>query len=76
MCIRDRSYGAEDGLPFAQEVVSSKMSDDGLEMQVKVTNNGTAAGKNVVEPVSYTHLAVNRAPDMKLRGGKVDVLPL
>lgn len=43
------SYGAEDGLPFAQEVVSSKMSDDGLEMQVKVTNNGTAAGKNVVE---------------------------
>ena len=71
------SYGAEDGLPFAQEVVSSKMSDDGLEMQVKVTNNGTAAGKNVVELYAqqpYTCGGIEKSAVQLVGFDKTDIL--
>ena len=71
------SYGAEDGLPFAQEVVSSKMSDDGLEMQVKVTNNGTAAGKNVVELYAqqpYTWGGIEKSAVQLVGFDKTDIL--
>lgn len=71
------SYGAEDGLPFAQEVVSSKMSDDELEMQVKVTNNGTAAGKNVVELYAqqpYTCGGIEKSAVQLVGFDKTDIL--
>lgn len=71
------SYGAEDGLPFTQEVVSSKMSDDGLEMQVKVTNNGTAAGKNVVELYAqqpYTCGGIEKSAVQLVGFDKTDIL--
>lgn len=43
------SYGSADGEPFTQELVSCTMSEDALTAQVKVTNTGTAAGRNVVQ---------------------------
>lgn len=43
------SYGAENGRPFVQELVSCQMGEDALTAQVKVTNTGTAAGRDVVQ---------------------------
>ncbi len=43
------SYGTDDGLPFTQKIVSAKATDDGVDVTVKVTNNGTMAGKSVVQ---------------------------
>ncbi len=43
------SYGADDGLPFVQKIVSSKATDDGVDVTVKVTNNGTMEGKSLVQ---------------------------
>ena len=43
------SYGAEDGTPFKQEIVSEQEVGDSFEITVKVTNEGTVAGKDVVQ---------------------------
>lgn len=43
------SYGAEDGHPFEQELVSAKVTEDGFEAEVKVTNTGNVAGKSTVQ---------------------------
>lgn len=43
------SYGAENGLPFEQKIVSAKAGDNGVDVTVQVTNKGDAAGKSVVQ---------------------------
>lgn len=43
------SYGADNGLPFTQEIVSAAANDNGVDVTVKVTNNGSVAGKSVVQ---------------------------
>lgn len=43
------SYGADDGQPFEQELISASVTDDGFEAEVKVTNTGNMAGKSVVQ---------------------------
>lgn len=43
------SYGDDEGLPFAQEIVDAGMNGDNVTLEVKVTNNGTVAGKSVVQ---------------------------
>lgn len=43
------SYGAANGNPFTQKILSANVSDSGLEIEVKVTNNGDTAGKSVVQ---------------------------
>ena len=43
------SYGSDDGQPFTQKIVSAKATDDGVDVTVKVTNNGTMAGKSLVQ---------------------------
>jgi beta-glucosidase len=43
------SYGAEDGQPFTQEIISAEMVDDTMTMEIRVTNNGDVAGKSVVQ---------------------------
>lgn len=43
------SYGADNGLPFTQKIVSAAANDQGVDVTVKVTNNGSVAGKSVVQ---------------------------
>jgi len=43
------SYGTDDGLPFMQTLTEANMIDDGLTATIHVINNGTVAGKSVVQ---------------------------
>ncbi|MBQ8160276.1 MAG: glycoside hydrolase family 3 protein [Clostridia bacterium] len=43
------SYGADNGLPFTQKIVSGTMTDNGVDIEVSVTNEGTTAGKSVIQ---------------------------
>lgn len=43
------SYGTKDGQPFEQKLVSAKVTEDGFEAEVKVTNTGDMAGKSTVQ---------------------------
>ena len=43
------SYGAEDGLPFTQTIVDSEISADTVTLTVEVRNDGSQAGKQVVQ---------------------------
>lgn len=71
------SYGAEDGQPYNQEILSAQMGDDGLTLTVQVTNTGTAAGKSVVQVYlqqPYTTGGIEKSAVQLAAFAKTDVL--
>ena len=73
------SYGAEDGKPFVQELVSAEMGEDGLTVTVRVTNTGTAAGKDVVQLYAqqpYTAGGIEKSAIQLIGFEKTDVLEM
>lgn len=71
------SYGAENGDPYVQEIVSATMGENALELIVKVTNAGTVAGKSVVQIYAqqpYIKGGIEKSAIQLVGFGKTDVL--
>lgn len=71
------SYGSEDGHPFAQQLVSAKITDEGLQAEVTVTNTGDTAGKSVVQLYAeqpYTKGGTEKSAVQLIGFDKTDIL--
>ncbi|WP_163232646.1 glycoside hydrolase family 3 protein [Bifidobacterium aerophilum] len=71
------SYGADDGDPYDEQLVSAKVDDSGVTATIKVTNTGTAAGKDVVQLYAqqpYTKGGLEKSAVQLIGFDKTDVL--
>lgn len=71
------SYGSADGDPYEEQLVSANVDGDGVEVTVKVTNVGDAAGKDVVQLYAqqpYTKGGLEKSAVQLIGFDKTDVL--